>query len=156
MPYTITINNQQKRLVLDSAFLEQLVAHVLRLQQVTRAELSVVIVTDRVIHGINRRFLGHDYPTDVITFDLSAQELSRRSRGRIKTVEGEIYLSAVTALRQARERRLDPNQELILYIVHGILHLLGYDDHSPRDRKAMRKKEKEIIELLMGDKGLGD
>lgn len=130
--------------------MQRLIIRALRFQQVTNAELSVVIVTDRMIHGINRRFLGHDYPTDVISFDLSAQELSRRSRGRVKTVEGEIYVSAVTALRQARERGLDPDQELILYIIHGILHLLGYDDHSARDRKAMRIKEKEIMNAILG------
>ncbi len=156
MPHTITLNNQQKCLRLDAVFLERVIGNVLRSQRITRAELSVVIVTDRAIHALNRRFLGHDYPTDVVTFDLSERETSRRNRRKVRSLDGEIYVSAVTALRQARERGLDPKQELILYIVHGILHLLGYDDHSPRDRKAMRKKEKEIIELLMGDKGLGD
>jgi len=145
MSYTIHIHNHQKSISVREADFKKIIASVLNKEKIRQADLSIVVVTDRAIHSINRKFLGHDYPTDVVTFDLSDQELSRTKRFKTKVVEGEIYVSAVTARRNASQFKTDPKSELVLYIIHGILHLLGYDDHSAKDKKKMREKEREIL-----------
>lgn len=81
---------------------------------------------------LNARYHGRDIPTDVLAFDLS------RKRGE---VIADIYISADTALRNAKVFSALPSQELLLYVIHGLLHIAGYNDHSPRDIKLMRKKE---------------
>jgi len=86
--------------------------------------LSVAVIDDASIHEINREFLEHDWPTDVIAFPLS-------------DAEGEVVVSAERALTEARERSVEPMAELLLYVVHGILHLMGHDDHEPDDAARM-------------------
>ena len=114
---------------------------------VAQAQLSVVFVTDRKIKLLNKAFLGHDKTTDVISFDLTDDTLSRSKKKNIKRIEGEIIVSAVTAFNNAKIYKTSPYQELVLYVIHGILHLLGYDDHSTADIKRIRKKEKELMAL---------
>lgn len=96
--------------------------------------LSVAVVTDAAIREINRRFLDHDYATDVIAFPLDESD-------------GEVVVSAERAIEEAGERGVDATAELLLYVVHGILHLLGYDDHEPEDAREMH--ERSLI-LLAG------
>jgi rRNA maturation RNase YbeY len=80
---------------------------------------------------INRRFLGHDYPTDVITFDYT-------EAGR---VSGDIFIDPATVAENAAERYLAPEVEMRRVMIHGILHLCGYGDKTPKERKQMRAKE---------------
>lgn len=100
-----------------------------------RMELSLAIVDDETIHAINRRFLDHDYPTDVISFDL----------GDGGGLEGEVVVSADTARREALLRGTDPRGELLLYCVHGTLHLLGWDDQDDDDRARMHARQRELL-----------
>jgi len=97
-------------------------------------------VDDRKIRALNRRYLRHDYATDVITFDWS--------EGKGLWLEGEILISAQTAKRNAAQYTTNVKDEILLYMVHGVLHLLGYDDHSPSDVKKMRAKEDVLMRLL--------
>lgn len=151
MSYSIKIHNQQKCISLNQFHIKKIVQKILEEEELLQVDLSVVIVTDRKIHEINKKFLNHDFPTDVVTFDLFDEELSRKRKFQIKNIDAEIYVSAVTAARKAREFGLDPEQELLLYIVHGILHLIGYDDHTAIDRKRMREKEKEVLKYISKD-----
>ena len=86
---------------------------------------------------MNRRHLGHDWPTDVIAFGLS-------DPGE-PILSGEVVLSAEMAAATARAAGTDPEAELALYLVHGLLHLCGYDDHSAEDVAAIRRREGEIL-----------
>ena len=104
--------------------------------------MSLAFVSDRMIRSLNRRFLKRNHVTDVLAFDY-------REKGKqTRRLEGEMIISTDTAVRQARKFGTDVKQELVLYIIHGILHLLGYDDHSSKDIKKMRKKEQEIIKKI--------
>ena len=87
-------------------------------------DLSVAVVSDETIQDVNRRFLEHDGPTDVIAFPL-------------EDGQGEVVVSAERALSEAKNRGVEPMAELLLYVVHGILHLLGHDDHDPEDAERM-------------------
>jgi len=98
---------------------------------------------------LNQQFLAEDCPTDVLAFDLSSDGSSyRRGRGRVKVIDGEIIISATTAVRNARTFKTTPVGEIRLYVIHGILHLLGYDDHVPADIKMMRAQEAKLVTLL--------
>ena len=100
--------------------------------------LSVAVVDDETIHDVNRRFLGHDYPTDVIAFDL---------RGEIDDgLDGEIVVSVTTASHEAKSRDHGEVEELLFYCVHGTLHLLGYEDHEPERRARMLARQVEIMQ----------
>ncbi|MEW5895847.1 MAG: rRNA maturation RNase YbeY [Candidatus Omnitrophota bacterium] len=148
MLYTIHIHNQQRRIDLNSILIKKFVQAVLQYLKVYEADLSVVFVTDKKIQSINRKFLNHDFPTDVISFDLSEKQLSRVKRVKIHLIEGEIYISTASAVRNAKEYGSSNIEEILLYIIHGILHLLGHNDHSSQERKRMRRKEQEVMDFL--------
>ena len=94
------------------------------------------------IHRVNREFLQHDYPTDVISFDTTETE---------GFLEGEIVVSADTAKRIADESGWKPTHELLLYVIHGMLHIVGLNDKSSAETKKMRDAERYYMELLAGD-----
>jgi rRNA maturation RNase YbeY len=96
-------------------------------------------------HSLNCRDqpMGYAGPTDVLTFDL------RHDPGD-EAIDGEIVVSADTARREADRRGLAPVEELTRYVIHGVLHLLGMDDRTPRDRQRMRREETRILKLLAG------
>lgn len=102
------------------------------------AALSFLVVDDRRMQAINREQLGHDYPTDVITFPLEEEPV----------LMGDVVVSAETARREAARRGHPPYHELMLYAVHGVMHLLGYDDHSPEDRRRMRRAERATLKAM--------
>lgn len=100
-------------------------------------ELSVVLTDNAFIRGLNGRFLGKDRPTDVIAFSL----------GEEGGVWGEVYVSVERTREQAEEYGVLPEQELARCVIHGVLHLLGYDDGTERDRVRMRRKEEEYLKI---------
>ena len=120
---------------------------VLRHEGVSQAILSIAFVTGSQIQSLNKKFLNRGYLTDVLAFDLSTEGLARSSRRTIRQIEGEIVICPATAIKNAAIFKTSPTQELVLYIIHGILHLLGYDDHRPVDIKRMREKEAELMKL---------
>lgn len=108
----------------------------------SEAEISVAVVDDEEIHRVNRQFLQHDYPTDVISFDTTESDT---------VLEGEIVVSVDTARRIAEENGWNGDHELLLYVVHGMLHIVGLDDKAAADIEEMRKAERHFMELLVGD-----
>ncbi len=94
---------------------------------------------DPTIQQINRRHLDHDYPTDVISFGYQSAA---------PQIAGELVVSMDTAYRQANQLGWDPINELMLYIVHGVLHLTGLDDLAPQQRSQMRTAEAAIMTQL--------
>jgi probable rRNA maturation factor len=105
----------------------------------SRMSVDVVLVDDRTLARLHGRFLGDPSPTDVIAFDLT---------GEGGGIEAEIYASHECARRMAADRDVAVERELCLYIVHGALHLCGFDDHSQRARARMRRAEARILDAL--------
>lgn len=93
---------------------------------------------------MNRKFLSQDYPTDVLAFDLT----NRYQPSSRENFLGEIVISTDTAKRNAKTYNTSFRQEIKLYIIHGILHLLGYEDKTKNEKELMRRKEKELSEIL--------
>ncbi len=108
-------------------------------------DLSLVLTNDREIHRFNRKYLHHDRPTDVLAFNLD--EGRRFSK---QMVLGDIMISTERAKIYAKRFGNSFWDEVKLYIVHGILHLLGYDDHKAKDRVRMRRKEKQVLKRVKG------
>ena len=102
-------------------------------------DISVALMSDSEICEINSKHLSHDYATDVISFDLSNSD---------DFLEGEIIASVETADREASDHGWHGDDELLLYVIHGMLHIIGLKDKSPKETKAMRKAEEYYLGLF--------
>lgn len=118
-----------------------LVRFVARAERAKLAAVEVAVVDAREIARLNRRYLGHAGPTDVISFDLTDPHETRRSL--------QIILSGEVARRQARRHRQGLHRELLRYVVHGLLHCLGYDDQTPPDAQAMHARQENLLQRLL-------
>jgi probable rRNA maturation factor len=135
----VEIANEQSKHACDADLVRQAVQVVLCGESVDSANVSVAIVDDAAIHLLNRKYLQHDYATDVLSFLLSAAN---------EPLEGEIIVSADTAAREAIQYAWGIMDELLLYVIHGTLHLVGYDDASEPERSTMRSKERAYLAAL--------
>jgi probable rRNA maturation factor len=122
---------------LDRPRLAAIARRLLTAEGVASAEVSIALVDDATIREVNRRHLGHDWPTDVISFVLSDPDDDRLS--------GELVVSAETAVIMAARDGLDPQTEVVLYVIHGLLHLCGFDDQTEAAAAAMRVRESEQL-----------
>ncbi len=129
----VEVSDTQSHLAADPEWLAGLIRRTLASRGVARASISLALVDDATIRVINVRHLGHDWPTDVISFELS-------DPGDPDLV-GELVVSAEMAAATARDVGVDPRAELALYVVHGLLHLCGFDDHDPEGEAEMRRTE---------------
>ena len=100
------------------------------------SEVSILLTDDAGITELNRRYLGRDRPTDVLSF------YQTEDRG---DVLGDVVISVETAKRQADERGKSLDDEMDLLLAHGILHLLGYTDYTEEDARRMQKRAMEVI-----------
>lgn len=138
----VDVSDRQSLLRVSPRGLERLVRTALAVEGIEQAEIGVVLVDDRRIAAVHRRWLGLAGPTDVITFDLSAGTAGPACAG---VLAGDIVVSTETARRVARSVGWTPRLELSYYIVHGLLHLTGYDDHTANDRRQMRARERAVM-----------
>jgi probable rRNA maturation factor len=134
----IAVNNRQRKIPIKLTalqdFAEGALQECLKLRRpqlsalATLDELSVVLVSDRRMAELHRRFLQEPGPTDVITFQ-----------------HGEIFVSTETARRQARRFGTTADHELRLYIAHGLLHLHGFDDKDARSAAEMKRAQEKLV-----------
>ncbi len=150
----INISVEQKlKVSLEESWLRRIALRTLEAEGITSpAEMGLVITDSRTIQKLNRTYRGKDKPTDVLAFHMSPdtnQESELRFVGPPDGVchLGEVVISYPQAVQQAQEQGHSVAQELALLIVHGILHLLGYDDELPKERKQMKARENEILKL---------
>jgi len=139
VPLTIEINADDQPQAIDCSRLKKAARSILRDAGVRSAEVSIAIVSDQRMHELNRQYLQHDYPTDVLSFVLARDE-------RARTLDGEIIASSDYAAREAVRYGWTTDDELLLYIIHGCLHLVGYDDTTAVSKTAMRSAEARYLE----------
>lgn len=113
----------------------------LALKPLGSAEVSIAVIGDRRMRALNRDALGHDYITDVLSFDHGDSP-----EGRVI----ELIVCAPFAARQAKQRGIPFKQELARYVVHGSLHCAGYDDHTDKQRTAMWTEQERVLRALFG------
>ena len=102
-------------------------------------DIQYIFCDDDYLLDVNKKFLQHDYYTDIVTFPLSENS---------NVISGEIYISLDRVAENAILNNTDFDNELARVVIHGVLHLLGYDDHSDNEKKEMRKKEDYYLNLL--------
>lgn len=135
MPGDIKIYNQSTLKFLPKTALIKMLNNLFGEQKVDLFSVNVIYLNDSEIQKINMQFLGHDYPTDVISFDLEGG----------KSLDGEIYIGVETAARQAEEYKVSLKNEILRLAVHGALHLVGYDDAGTEQRSEMHRLENIYI-----------
>ena len=141
MSYLIEINSSGQPHESNLARIRESVQHILEDASIETAEISIAIVSDEKMQQLNRRYLDHDYPTDVLSFllDHDAEK---------KSLEGQIIASSEYAEREAPQYGWTTGDELLLYVIHGCLHLVGHDDSTPEAAAAMRQAEVGYLERL--------
>ena len=143
----ILIQDLQKKIPIRPQRIARLIKTILRKKGIRSCQLSVVFVSPQRMRAINERYLKHSYTTDVLTFNfIKSSNLSLLGR----SINGEIIISPLMARHNARLYQTTTDHEIVLYLIHGILHLLGFDDHRPRDILKMRREEKKLLALVIG------
>ena len=135
----VAVSDRQRRLRVNTRRLAEIARRTLELVDDSGSQLSVVLVNDATIAKLNAQYHAASGPTDVLSFDYGEGQ-------------GELIISVECAVRQARRFRVAPGRELALYVIHGILHLHGYDDQTALDRQRMRATERRLM-LQLGAEG---
>lgn len=100
------------------------------------SNLEINFISGEDIHAMNKSYLKHDYTTDIITFNYSDS---------LQQIDGEIFISIDDALSNSKKFRVTLSDELVRLVIHGILHLLGYDDQNLTDKKIMKRLENKLL-----------
>jgi probable rRNA maturation factor len=135
----ISIASPQVTVAVDRARIREIARTVLEGEGISQAEISIAFVDNDTIRTLNNRYLRHDEPTDVLSFPLGD------GKGR---PSGEVVIGAEVALAQAAARGHAADAELALYVIHGLLHLCGYDDVEPAAARELGERERHYLEML--------
>ncbi len=138
----LTVATEHPSLGLDEAALARVLRAVLGGEGAHAGEITVVLASRETVHALNRDFLGHDYPTDVLSFSLG--------EGTTGPIEGEVYVDLDTAMERHAEFGTTFEREAARYAIHGLLHLTGYDDATDDERQAMHAREDHYLRLWPG------
>lgn len=131
-------NKDIKFALKDKQLLKKWIKDTVSLYNYRVGDINVILCNDPYILEINTQFLGHDYYTDIITFDYTQDDI----------INGELYISIDTVRANAEEYNQEFPDELHRVIIHGILHLCGLDDHCEEDIREMRSAENSALESL--------
>ena len=141
----VQIDNRQGKHRISKKKIRQTAKVILNALDCPDAELSILLVDDQQIAQLNRQDLNREGPTNVIAFPMRGGRFEKISPDLL----GDVVISVETAQREGEKAGLNMQKRFDQLLIHGILHLLGYDDHTPRGRKKMREKEKELMELIL-------
>ena len=146
---TIHIGNRQENQKIDLTKTERIASRILDALECPEAELSIVVVDDAGIQELNRDYLGRDRPTNVISFPMLEGEES----GIVPGLLGDVVISADTAARDAEEAGSTFEREFFFLLIHGILHLVGFNHEGVGDAEIarMEAKEDELFALVAGE-----
>lgn len=133
---------------LPAGWLDDQFARAVALEGITHARLNLVIVGDEEMAQLHEQYTGVAGTTDVLTFDLAEDGGSNAPPSSGTLIEGDIVLCIDEARRQAADRAHPAHHELLLYAVHGLMHLLGEDDHDEEDYQRMHAREDALLEKL--------
>jgi probable rRNA maturation factor len=136
----IALSSASDAMRLPRKALADLIAFVVAREHARVADVDLAVVSARQIAALNRRFLNHSGPTDVISFNLADPG---------QPVSAQLIVCADVALEQARQRNIPPRHELFLYVIHGLLHTLGYDDSAKPQAAKMATRQEKLLEQFL-------
>jgi rRNA maturation RNase YbeY len=145
-PPPLSIKVDHSSLRLDRSDVERAIHHVLEAEEASLTHLSVVLSDHDTVRTLNQEYLDHDYNTDVLSFSLQSPG-SADAGG----VEGEIYVDLDTAAERHEEFDTTFEQEALRYVIHGLLHLVGYSDASEEGQSTMRSKEDTYLDAIASE-----
>lgn len=140
-----TIYNKQKDITLSASNIKLMIPFLLRNLKISTDEVILHFVSKSAIGKIHDTFFSDPSPTDCISFPIDPPRTDPSQEKH--NILGEVFVCPKVALEYAAENKLDPYLETKLYIIHGILHLLGYDDLDPTSRRKMRQMEKKCLKI---------
>lgn len=140
----VLCTNAQDALSIDEFQVERLVQTFLSWKEVVCNEMSIHFVSKEKISELHESYFQDPSPTDCISFPIDSPD---EDDGGYKIL-GEIFVCPEIAIEYAQKHHLSPFKEVSLYIIHGLLHLLGYDDQDPKSKSIMRDEEKAAISYL--------
>ncbi len=127
---SFTLKNKRK--------LKYWIQDTIQLENCKTGEINYIFTSDKYLLNINKQYLSHNYYTDIITFNYCEN----------KVINGDIYISIDTVKNNSTRFAVTFNEELNRVMIHGVLHLLGYDDHNEKEKLQMREKENYYLERL--------
>lgn len=142
----LVIANRQRTKKINARLLRQITQELLAELKITEAELGIQLVGAKEMARVNWQFLQHEGSTDVITFDHlfhNSQPPTANSQ-----IHGELFICMDDAISQAKNFKTNWQAEVVRYLVHGVLHLLGYDDLKPALRRKMKRAENRLMRRL--------
>jgi len=154
---SIVVANRQRARKINLRLLKQIADGLLAELKIQNVELEINFVSTREMTRLNEKFLRHAGSTDVITFEYTNRGRSGSPRPSAKpgtmgtsrpTLHGEIFICMDETVLQARRFRTTWQSELVRYLVHGVLHLLGYDDSRSVGRRKMKREEDRLVREL--------
>jgi len=149
----VIVTNLQP-IAVDATFVRDVVVQALRLQGYRNPpDVGVALVDDAYIRVLNREYRGGDYATDVLAFPMDAGPSAPArgdGAGAHEAVLGDIVISIQRAREQARQFKQPLRREVALLAIHGLLHLLGYDDETEAAASVMWSRQKELLERILG------
>ena len=145
----VHMQSQVRRFTFDRARLERSAGAILVAVGEPSAELSILFVGDQRMRGLNRRYRGKDRTTDVLAFAMREGSAPHASR-HISAMLGDVVIAVPEAARQAQQGSRSLDEELMVLLIHGILHLCGYDhERSEKEARRMRRREQMILQALL-------
>jgi len=142
---TLLIANRQRTKKISTQHLRLITTALLAELKVADADLGIALVGAKEMARVNWQFLQHEGSTDVITFDHADTAASPKDAPRI---HGELFICVDDAIAQAKQFGSTWQSEVVRYVVHGVLHLLGYDDLQPELRRVMKREENRLVRRL--------
>ena len=144
----ILIKNQQKIIKINQRKIREIVKKVLQHLRIDeKTEVSILFTDDKFIRSLNSKYRGIDKPTDVLSFSLQ-EGIVKSPEVESDKLLGDIIISAETAQKQADILNHSIEKELAVLLIHGLLHLTGYDHEKDKNYKIMREKESEILKIF--------
>ncbi len=135
--YKISVENICPNIKPQTKQVKALAERVLFEEGILKAEINIVFIDDQYMIKLNQEFLDEDTTTDVLSFNLTDE--------RDKQLEGEVYANIEQTMRQAQDYDVSPEVELSRVVIHGLLHLIGYNDQTQDDKQDMTKKEDHYL-----------
>ena len=146
----VFINNEQREHSIDCVLLESKGESILLFLECENQELSVLLTDDKKIRTLNKLYRGENRATDVLSFSQSEEKEEDKPNSHLM---GDVVISTVTAKRQAAEHGLTLEEEIVLLLIHGILHLLGFDhERSNEEACHMKQKTRELFDWIFPNK----
>jgi len=144
----IVIANRQRTKKINSRRLKQIIQALFSELAIDEAELGIQLVGAREMARVNWQYLQHEGSTDVITFDYGENNEDAHVLTSPVKLHGELFVCVDEAITQANEFHTTWQDEVVRYVVHGVLHLLGYDDLKPDLRRTMKREENRLMQKL--------